>query len=157
MLERNGKMRLEQLCEMELTYREEKAYGQKFVLMRPYGSEEGSGYGEGDGTVNGSRLKGTLRWVNHPHRRSDKVMLPNAHGIITTDDGALVMFALEGRTVFEGDKGNQLLVITFEAEDERYRWLNNTFCVFEGVIGAAALRVRSSRVYLCINELIDET
>ena len=63
-------MRLEHLCDMELVYREEALYGGKFLLVRPYGGEEGSGYGEGDGSVSGSKLSGRVRWVNHPHRRS---------------------------------------------------------------------------------------
>jgi len=145
-------MRLEQLCEMELAYREEEAYGGKVVMVRPYAGEEGSAYGEGEGTVNGPRLKGKVRWVNHPHRRSDSVMLPNVHGIIATEDGAIIMFSLEGRTVFNDGVGLQLLTVTLEAEDERYRWLNNTFCVLEGIIDPVSTIVRA-RIYQCINEL----
>jgi len=44
---------------MELGYREE-SFG-KFVLVRPYGGDEGIGYGEGDGTVIGERLRGAGR------------------------------------------------------------------------------------------------
>ena len=105
-------MQLEPLCEMELVYRD-STFGEKFVLSKPYGSEEGSGYGEGEGTINGERIRGTLRWVNHPHRRSDGSMLPNAQGIIKTEDGALVHFSLEGRTVIVGGKGRQLLSAIF--------------------------------------------
>ena len=52
-------MRLEHVCDMELVYREEPAYGGKFLLVRPYGGEEGTAYGEGDATlpVPGSREK----------------------------------------------------------------------------------------------------
>ena len=92
-------MRLEHLCDIELCYQSLPFGTKKFVLVRPYGGEEGSGYGEGDGTVSGERLRGQVRWVNHPHRRSDGVMLPHAHGLVATDDGALVMFTLQGRTV----------------------------------------------------------
>ena len=77
-------MRLEHLCDLELAYREMPTLGTDFVLVRPYGSEEGTGYGEGDGKVSGPQLSGTVRWVNHPHRRSDRVMLPDAHGVILT-------------------------------------------------------------------------
>jgi hypothetical protein len=148
-------MRLEPLCEMELAYREEKTYGGKVVLVRPYAGEEGSAYGEGEGTVNGPRLKGKVRWVNHPHRRSDSVMLPNLHGIIATEDGAIVMFSLEGRTVFNDRVGEQLLTVTLEAEDERYRWLNNTFCVLEGIIDSVTTIMNAS-IYQCINELVEK-
>src|SRR6267143_4454925 len=111
---------------MELVYRD-STFGDKFVLAKPYGGEEGSGYGEGDGTVAGERIRGTLRWVNHPRRRADGAMLPNAQGVIKTDDGALVHFSLQGRTVKVGDQGRQLLSALFESGDERYKWLNNTY------------------------------
>ena len=73
-------MQLEHICDMELVYREEPLYHGKFLLIRPYDGEEGTGYGEGDGRVTGPKLQGSLRWVNHPHRRSDGTMLPDAHG-----------------------------------------------------------------------------
>lgn len=145
-------MRLKYLCDMDLLYRTEPLSGSKFVLVRPYGSEEGTGYGEGDGRVSGDRLQGAVRWVNHPRRRSDGAMLPDAHGLIWTDDGAAVMFTLEGRTVFSENQGRQLLSVLFESEDERYRWLNNTFCVLEGAIDAATFTMHA-RVYSCVSDL----
>lgn len=146
-------MQLEYICDMELVYRAEPLTGDKFTLVRPYGGEEGQGYGEGDGTVTGPRIQGSLRWVNHPHRRSDGMMLPDAHGIILTNDHALIMFTLQGRTVFENGLGKQLLSVTFEAEDESYRWLNMTLCVLEGIIDGERLRMRA-RVYACRSDLV---
>ena len=62
-------------------------------------------------------------------------MLPNVRGLITTDDGAGIVFELRGRTIFEGDEpGKQNLVGWFEADDERYRWLNDVVCIAEGLI-----------------------
>jgi hypothetical protein len=145
-------MRLEHLCDMELVYREEPLYQGKFLVVRPYGGEEGSGYGEGDGSVRGPKLSGAVRWVNHPHRRSDGTMLPDAHGVIVTDDGALVMFTLQGRTFFENDTGKQVLTTIFEAEDQRYCWLNTTMCILEGVISAERGSMRA-RIYACVHEL----
>ena len=145
-------MRLDLLGEMELIYRD-SSFGEKFILTRPFGGEEGSGYGEGEGTIKGERINGTLRWVNHPHRRSDGSMLPDAHGIIKTADGAIVLFVMQGRTVWVGEAGIQLLSVTFESQDERYKWLNNTYCVLEGAIDSVALKMRS-RVYLCISDLV---
>jgi hypothetical protein len=145
-------MRLDLLGEMELVYRD-SSFGEKFILARPFGGEEGSGYGEGEGTIKGERINGTLRWVNHPHRRSDGSMLPDAHGIIKTADGAIVFFAMQGRTVWVGETGRQLLSVTFESQDERYKWLNNTYCVLEGAIDSVALKMRS-RVYECITDLV---
>ncbi len=145
-------MQLEYVCDMELVYREERLSGEKFLLVRPYGGEEGSGYGEGDGTVTGPRIQGSVRWVNHPHRRSDGTMLPDAHGIIMTQDHSVILFTLQGRTIFEREQGKQLLSVIFEAEAESYRWLNETFCVLEGLIDGQRLSMRA-RVYACRSDL----
>jgi hypothetical protein len=146
-------MQLEFICDMELVYREEPLTGKKFMLVRPYGGEEGSGYGGGDGTVKGPKIQGNLRWVNHPHRRSDGIMLPDAHGIILTQDHCVVLFTLQGRTVFEKEQGKQLLSVIFEAEAEPYRWLNSTLCVLEGLIDGERLEMRA-RVYACRSDLV---
>jgi hypothetical protein len=145
-------MRLDFLGEMELAYRD-SSFGEKFILARPFGGEEGSGYGEGEGTIRGERINGTIRWVNHPHRRSDGSMLPDAHGVIKTADGAIVLFVMQGRTVWAGEMGRQLLSVTFESQDERYRWLNNAYCVLEGAIDSVALKMRA-RVYSCVSDLV---
>ena len=146
-------MQLEFICDVELAYREEPLTGAKFQLVRPYGGEEGKGYGEDDGTVTGPRLQGHLRWVNHPHRRNDDIMLPDAHGIIVTNDHAVIMFTLQGRTFFEEGLGKQLLSILFEAEAEPYRWLYTTLCVLEGLIDSEQLTMRA-RVYACQSDLV---
>lgn len=146
-------MLLEFICDMELAYREEPLTGAKFQLVRPYGNEEGTGYGEGDGTVEGPRIQGILRWVNHPHRRSDGIMLPDTHGIISTNDDAVIMFTLQGRTFFEQGLGKQLLSVIFEAEAEHYRWLNTALCVLEGLIDSERLTMRA-RVYACRSDLV---
>lgn len=144
-------MRLDYLCDLELAHQEEPVYGRLNVLVRPYGSEEGTAYGEGGGAFTGS-IQGKARWVNHPRRRSDGTMLPETHGVIMTDDGAAIMFTFQGRTVFDGNIGKQLLTISFEAEDERYRWLNQAACVVEGLVSMPTLAMRG-RVYRCVHEL----
>lgn len=141
-------MILEHLCDMDLGYKDQ------FQLVKPYGGEEGSGYGEGDGLATGEKLAGTVRWVNHPHRRSDGRMLPDAGGIVIAPSGAKVTFRMQGRTTFRtNDKGGQLLWILFESDDEAYRWLNDALCVIEGVIDAKTMRMKF-KVYSCVNELI---
>ena len=80
-------------------------------------------------------------------------MLPDAHGIIVTHDNAIIMFALQGRTIFEQEQGKQLLSVIFEAEAEPYHWLNTTLCVLEGLIDGERLRMRA-RVYACRSDLI---
>ena len=145
-------MHLEPLCTLELAYREESLYQGKFVLARPYDSQEASAYGEGDGWLKGDKLQGTLRWVNHPHCRTDGVWLPNLHGVIQTEDEASILFSLQGRTKFRADgKGLQLLNTIFETGDERYKWLNDSICVLEGVIEGFAMH---AQVFQCINELV---
>jgi hypothetical protein len=95
---------------------------------------------------------------NAPHRRSDVVMLPHCHGRITTDDGATILFLMEGRTPLTGDEADeQLLRISFEAEDARYAWLNTSFVVAEGGIredppGSERYSMYA-RVYRCLHEL----
>jgi hypothetical protein len=143
-------MRLEFLCDLELTYRAMSTFGTDVLFVKPYGTEEGTAYGEGDGRISGPQLKGAVRWVNHPHRRSDGVMIPDAHGAVLTDDGAVLLFNLQGRTSFVGEQGHQLLRMLFETEADRYRWLNSALCVLEGVIEHRRMH---ARVYVCINEL----
>ncbi len=145
-------MRLEDLGELTLRYVTDAHYDGKLVLVRPYGGEEGTGYGRGDGEIRGPRLSGSLSWSNVPHRRSDGAMLPNAAGVIVTDDGAAVIFTLAGRTTFDAGRGIQLLFTAFEAEDARYAWLNDAVCVAEGVIDAEALTMRA-RVFRCLHDL----
>lgn len=152
-------MRLIHLCDMDLTH--EGAA----TLLRPYGGEEGTVFGQGSGTVTGERLRGTARWVNCAHRRSDGAMLPRVQGVITTAEGAAITFSMVGRTVRqptpEGIAGNQVLHVSFEAEDERYHWLNGVVCVSEAVVslpgsrGTGPRMNRAARVYICENELIE--
>ena len=84
-------------------------------------------------------------------------MLPNGAGVVRTDEGATVIFRYEGRTVFGigptgPGLGAQLLVIWFESDDERYRWMNDALCVIEGRIASPAdIRFR---VYRCVDETL---
>src|SRR5262245_32439238 len=73
-----------------------------YALLRSYDTQEGAAYGEGRGTATG-RIQGSVVWSNYPRRRSDDRMLPDVRGLITTDDGATIVFELRGRTVFAGD------------------------------------------------------
>src|ERR1700687_81300 len=128
-------MPLDHRCDMNCAYRREPLYEDLVKHVVPYGTQEASLYGEGDADFRGDRLNGTARCVNHARRRSDGVNLPALNGILRTDDGAFVIFAMEGRTQPAQDgKRRQLLSVLFEAEDERYQWLNSALCVLEGVI-----------------------
>jgi hypothetical protein len=52
------------------------------------------------------------------------------------------------RTVFneEGTRGGQNLIGSFEAEDERYAWLNDLVCIAEGMILIDPYRMRDPRL-----------
>lgn len=143
-------MHLEKLCTLELQYVGD------FHYVGPYAGESGIGWGRGEGTASGDRLRGVVQWSNHPRGRGDGVMLPAARGVVTTHDGADVLFDLTGRTVFverDGEKvGRQLLMTLFEAEDERYRWLNQTVCMTEGAIDPVRMVMRME-VHLCHPDL----
>jgi hypothetical protein len=80
------------------------------------------------------------------------MMMPAARGVITTADGADVLFELSGRTVFvtQGSEtvGRQLLMTLFDSEDDRYRWLNDTVCMTEGRIDPVA-KVMHMDVAIC--------
>ena len=143
-------MRLEPLCAFDLHYTSD------FHLTRPYGNESGTGWGVGDGRVTGERLTGTAQWSNQPARRGDGAMLPNARGVVATDDGAEVVFDLTGRTVFvdrDGEQvGRQLLLVLLESQDGRYAWLNNAVCVGEGVVSPETMTIHLE-VLQCVSEI----
>lgn len=78
-------------------------------------------------------------------------MLPNARGLITTADGAAILFELRGRTIFGDDGvGRQNLVGWFESDHENHRWLNDVVCIAEGMIGAEGMELR---VYAGIHDM----
>jgi hypothetical protein len=149
MFERGRDMRLEKLCEFDLHYVGD------FHYVSPYAGESGVGWGRGEGSASGTRLSGTVQWSNHPTGRGDGVMQPQARGVISTPDGAVVMFDLTGRTVFverDGSTvGRQLLMTVFESEDDRYSWLNNAVCMTEGAIDPERL-VMHMEIHLCLPE-----
>jgi hypothetical protein len=112
-----------------------------YAIVSAYGGEEGIGYGEGRGTATG-RLEGGVVWSNYPRRRSDGRMLPNVRGLITTTDGASILFELRGRTIFEGDEpGRQSLVGWLESDHESYCWLNDVVCIAEGQVWAGSMEI----------------
>jgi len=133
-------MRLEPLSIFHWSYEEDaRVEAPGYAIVSAYDSEEGIGYGEGRGTATG-QIEGTVVWSNYPRRRTDGRMLPNVRGLVTTRDGASILFELRGRTIFEGDEpGRQNLVGWFESDHKSYRWLND-------VVMPAALMVPSAIV-----------
>jgi hypothetical protein len=145
-------MKMKHVCLMDL------GYDGPFTFVRSQEGPGGTGYGNGEGSARGPRLNGSVRWASHPRRRDDGVMLPHGEGVITTDDGATILFTLHGRTVTlqkdGGEKGGQLLHVLFETGDERYAWMNRAVCVAEGVIDPGSLRLVLG-VHECVNEMLE--
>lgn len=147
-------MRLDYLCDLQITLNESQA------MVKPYGGEEGSLFALGSGIVEGKRLRGTVRCVNHARRRSDGVMLPDLHGVITTGETVAILFHIQGLTPWlqtpDGTKGNIVSWISFETDAKEYHWLNNAPCILEGAVQLLPGRGATgpTRVYVCINEMI---
>ncbi|HEV2235474.1 MAG TPA: DUF3237 family protein [Ktedonobacterales bacterium] len=150
-------MRLEYLCDLNF------GFDGPPTLVRPFGSEEGTVFGAGSGSVSGERLRGAARWVNLAHRRSDGVMQPDLHGVITTERGTQVAFTMQGLTTWvqttDGPAGCQTLRVLFETEDPQLRWLNGAVCVSEGKVSLPnpsnpARLLEPAKVYVCVNESV---
>jgi hypothetical protein len=82
-----------------------------------------------DGRVEG-RIAGRMRGANHPRRRTDLTYLPDFNGVIETDDGATILFHLQGRG--RPDQGQIVGFATHVASEERFRWLNDSVCALVG-------------------------
>jgi hypothetical protein len=67
---------------------------------RPYGGEEGLGFGHGDGTISGE-IEGNVVWANYPRRREDGVWTPNLRGMVTSNDGHELVLSVHGQSIEE--------------------------------------------------------
>jgi hypothetical protein len=124
---------------------------------RPFGGEEGAGWGAGDGTVTGAVLSGRLRWSNSPRRREDGVWTPNVRGVIDTDDGAAILLSMHGQSVEqdteEGLRRAILARIELLTDAEQYRWVNTTFVVAEGEIDEDTEEIWF-QAFVCVNDAV---
>ena len=119
---------------------------------RPYGSEEGLGFGHGDGAVVGE-IEGSLVWANYPRRREDGVWTPNLRGMIRTANGDELVVSMHGQSVQATDAPYRAILARVEltTDAERYRWLNTCFVVGEGEIDEEHESWWLD-TYVCINE-----
>lgn len=105
------------------------------ALSGEHGVEE-QGFLIAEGRTEG-RVSGRLRASNFPRRRVDGVQTPDFHGVVETDDGAVVLFNWHGygRT---GTGGARELVgsLTHVTGDDRYGWLNVAVCAVNGEVRA---------------------
>ena len=137
-------MRLEHICDIALGYRHD------FVLVRPYGSEEGAGYGELRGTATGERLAGLVRAVNHPRRRSDGTMLPDLHGLIETTDGARPLQRAGADLVRQRRPRSANAALHVRSGGRAVPLAERLLCIYEGTVEMPLAR---GRIYACVNEL----
>ena len=85
----------------------------------------------GEGRVEG-QLNGRFRGLNHARLRTDDVYVPDFHGAIETDDGALLTFHLTG-LARKVDYGREVTgTVVHSTGSERYGRLNDAFCVLAG-------------------------
>ena len=139
-------MKLEALCVMSLAYDEGG-----LTVIRPFAGHEGQGYVSGTGRVEGERLSGDVRWSNYPRMTDGGVLMPDACGVISTDDGP-VLFQFRGYSVapHEGaDRRTVTASVNFRAESETHRWLNHVIAVHDGTIDFTTMSTRFP-VYVCI-------
>jgi hypothetical protein len=121
---------------------------------RPYGGEDGLGFGQGDGTVSGER-EGTVAWANYPRRREDGVWTPNLRGAISTEGGDEILLSIHGQSVEEHPPGHRrAILVRLEptTDAESWRWLNTCFLVGEGEIDEER-EAWWLDTFVCVNEL----
>ena len=83
------------------------------------------------------QVSARLRAANFPRRRVDGVLLPDFHGVLEVDDGAVVMFAWHGITARPVDGMRRLTgSLTHLSEDSRYARLNDVLCTLAGEVRA---------------------
>ena len=84
-----------------------------------------------EGRVEG-KVSGRFRGLNHARLRSDDVYVPDFHGVIETDDAALLAFHLTG-LARKSDYGREVTgTIVHSTGSERYERLNDAVCVLAG-------------------------
>lgn len=84
-----------------------------------------------EGRVEG-QVSGRFRGLNHARLRSDDVYVPDFHGVIETDDGALLAFHLRG-LARKRDYGREVTgTIVHTTGSDRYARLNDAVCVLAG-------------------------
>jgi hypothetical protein len=121
---------------------------------RPYGGEEGLGFGRGDGEVSGD-LIGSVAWANSPRRREDGVWTPNLRGTIATREGGDILLSIHGQSVEESPPGSRRAILArleLSTEAENWRWLNTCFLIGEGEIDEDRQDWWLD-VFVCVNEV----
>ena len=88
-------------------------------------SREGHHFFVAEGRCEG-RISGSMEGANHPARRGDGTFCPDFDGVISTDDGAQVLFHIGGYGRAYPEGARQIVSwLTHVSDDPRYRWLND--------------------------------
>src|SRR5439155_82209 len=120
---------------------------QEFVDVRPFGPElEGQAYAYSTrgGRVSGERLSGDYSLVQYPRRRSDDVLLPDAHGMVRASRDQIVMTRFGGFGVPAGP-GRRAIThwMRFVAAGE-FAWLNGVIVWTYSTSTPRSLRARAA-------------
>jgi hypothetical protein len=132
---------IEPLFKAILQYRPESQPDSGITAER----HEGVYIGSGDGSADGDRLRGKIRWslwsgdCLYPFVRSGQSVPDGLHlctmnptGFIETQDGARIRFDGRGYGLRSPKKYKTSLTLVFGTEDARYTWLTKTLGVMEG-------------------------
>lgn len=109
-------------------------------------------YGTMEGTLDGERLRGSLRLTNLAPRRADNVNLPRLRGVLTTEDEATIWLELDGIASLRPADNARVFVTRcrFRTGDDRYSWLNSVFGLLEGILDSVGVGGRArGQLYEC--------
>jgi len=107
------------------------------VALERDGGREAEHFLLAEGRVDG-RISGMLTGANHPHQRADGTFVPDFHGAIDTDDGAVILFTFRGYgRAYPVGRREIVGSMTHVSDDDRYRWLNDSVAVSTGEVRSA--------------------
>jgi hypothetical protein len=109
-------------------------------------SIEGQSFFLAEGRCEGA-VAGRFRAANSPRRRGDGTLLPDFRGVVETDDGAVLMIALQGYLRTEREGRRELVgSMTHVSDDERYAHLNDVVCAVGGEVGPSGVVVEVAKL-----------
>ncbi|HZY94124.1 MAG TPA: hypothetical protein VFE98_04585 [Candidatus Bathyarchaeia archaeon] len=113
-------------------------------------------YSRYKGVIEGMGFHGEISGIGLARRRSDGLWLPKISGKIKTTGGETILVTIRGYRLPvapQSGKSHHTITasITFQAKDEKFRWLNKVFGLLEGdakIENAERWRIRA---FECIN------
>src|SRR5437870_9224776 len=114
----------------------ELQYSEQAVECAPIGLNEGRLIGSGNGFVEGSDIKGTIRWSNYENTVREGFCKLQIPGTIRTNEGEEILFEARGIAIIpdksQSSKWSATGVFHFDTNCEKYKWLNSVLAVYEG-------------------------